>query len=47
MWIVIWYEGDKFCEQEFNDVYEAHQLVNRLHNSNVKNVKLFKETFKR
>jgi hypothetical protein len=47
MWIVIWYECGKFCEQEFDDVYEAHQLVNRLCSNNVKNVKLFKETFKR
>ena len=46
MWIVIWNEGDKFWEQEFDDVYEAHQLVDRLCNNNVKNVKLFRQTFK-
>jgi hypothetical protein len=47
MWTVIWWEGGKFCEQGFDDVYEAHQLVDRLRNSGAKNIKLFKETFKR
>ena len=43
MWIVIWTENEKFCEQELNDVYEAHQLVDRLRNNGVKNIKLFIE----
>lgn len=46
MWIVIWTENGKFCEQELDNVYEAHQLVDKLRNSGAKNIKLFKETFK-
>ena len=48
MWIVIWTENGKFNEQEFNDVYEAQQLVIKLSdNNNAVNVKLFKEPFNR
>ena len=48
MWIVIWTENGKFNEQEFNDVYDAHQLVIKLSdNSNTVNIKMFKEPFNR
>ena len=48
MWIVIWTENGKFNEQEFDDAYDAQQLVIKLSdNNNVVNVKLFKEPFNR